>query len=90
MNEKYIQFLPLVAKIQEMALLSPTDLPIFCYWSPHCGSIAIHIFKGAWDEKTNFKPVVAATAYLDWKNATEQLEALVKLIATYQLEAAVK
>lgn len=87
MNEKYIKFLPLVAKIHELALLAPESCPVFVYWSPHCASIDVSIFKGKWHVETNDRPAVKATAYLDRDNGTEQLEAMVKLISTCVLAA---
>ena len=81
-NEKY---LPLLAKINELALTAPNKLQIFVYYSPHVQSIDVSIFKDGWTDGAN--PDARATAYLDWENGFEQLEAVLRLAVTYTLEA---
>lgn len=81
-NEKY---LPLLAKINELALTAPNKLQIFVYYSPHVQSIDVFIFKDGWTDGA--KPDARATAYLDWENGVEQLEAILRLVVSCTLEA---
>ena len=81
-NEKY---LPLLSKIHELALTAPNKLQIFVYYSPHVQSVDVSIFKNGWTDGN--KPHAKATAYLDWGNGVEQLEAVLRLVVGYTLEA---
>lgn len=81
-NEKY---LPILNKIHELALTAPGKLQIFVSWSAHVQSVDVSIFKDGWTDGA--KPHARATAYLDWDNGTEQLEAILRLVVSYTLEA---
>ena len=79
MTEKYIQFLPLLAKIQELAVLAPEGMHVFYDWSPHVNGVFVSIFINGWEDGRT--PDARGHAYLNYPDAELKLEGLINLIS---------